>query len=252
MRRWKLLLVAAVLCAGGCAKPVLDATDLDGSIARVRKSLDASQRGAFDSAVDLVRSAASGQVHGTKPFSLNGMSAAEVLAEAERIGIRNDRALEEESAAAHRDLLAADEKLSHLWVTSFIAEPIGDTKMEADVTVRNELDFPVETAWLAIEVALPGGAAVSGEEFVSFQPALRKGEQRMAHILVLGSEARALPVEPPATLRTRFVMVERGGEVALKSPTPEERQKFEAAIVASEKRIRELDARLAAVKVPGS
>jgi len=246
------LLVAAALCAAGCAKPVLDATDLDRSVAAVRDSLDASQRAAFDSAIELVRAASSGQVRGTKPFSLNGMSAADVLAEAERVGIRRDRVVEEEAAAAHRDLLAADEKLSHLWVTDLVARPIGETKMEADLAVRNELDFPVETAWLTIEVGIPGGPSAAGEEFVSFQPPLRQGERRTVRIMVLGSEARSLPVEPPATLRCRFTMVERGGEVALKSPSPEERQRAEAAIAASEQRIRDLDARLAALTLPES
>lgn len=250
MRRWKPLLAAALLCAGGCAEPKLDTADLEDSIADLRDSLDVTQRGAFDVAVDLVRQASAGKINGTEAFSLNGMTAADVLAEAERIEVRRERAFEQESALAHWEILAADEVLARLRVVEFVAQPIGDTRMEADVTVRNDLDFAVDTAWLSIEVGLPGGPVASGEEFVSFQPPLRRGEQRSVHVLILGAEAGSLPVEPPAVLRTRFVMVERGGEVALKSPTPEERQRAEAAIAASEKRVEELDARLAALQIP--
>jgi hypothetical protein len=236
------------LYAGGCAEPVLDTEDLDDSIADVRDSLDATDQGAFDVAVALVRQASTGEVSGTKPFALNGMTAADVLAEAERIGIRRERAMEEDFEEAHYQLLAADEKLSRLRVIGFVAQPIGDTRMEADLTVRNELDFAVDTAWLSVEVEVPGGAVSAGEEFLSFQPALARGEQRTVRMQVLGDEARSLPVEPPAALRCRFVMAERGGQEALKAPTPEERKRAEAAIAAAEKRILELEARLAAVQ----
>lgn len=246
-RRWIPLLVAVGLCAVGCAEPVLDAEDLDDSIADLRDSLDAGERGKFDAAVDVVRQAAAGEVPGTKAFSLNGLTAAEVLAEAERIELRRDRAMEEESARAHLEILAAEEELARLRVVEFVAQPIGDSRMEADLTVRNDLEFAVETAWLSIEVGVPGGQAAAGEEFLSFQPPLRRGEQRTVRMQVLGDEARSLPVEPPAELRCRFVMAEQGGKVALQAPTPDERQRAEASIAASEKRIQELDARLAAL-----
>ncbi|KAB2968932.1 MAG: hypothetical protein F9K18_02090 [Thermoanaerobaculia bacterium] len=244
------LLLAVALGSGGCAEPVLDGRDLDGSIADVRDSLDATQRGAFEVAADLVRRASAGEIEGTQAFSLDGMSAAAVFAEAERIEIRRDKAFEEASALAHWEILAADEKLARLRVVEFVARPIGDARMTADVTVHNGLEFAVDTAWLSVEVGVPGGPAAGGEEFVSFQPPLRRGEQRTIRLQLIGDEARSLPVTPPAVLRTRFVLVERGGEVALKSPTPEESRRAEAAIATSEKRVRELDARLAALQTP--
>jgi hypothetical protein len=226
---------------------VLDGEDLEDSIADMRDGVDAAQRGAFEAAVDLVRQASAGEVAGTTAFSLNAMTAAAILAEAERIELRRDRALEEESALAHLEILAAEEELARLRVVEFVARPIGDTRMEADLTVRNDLEFAVETAWLSISVGVPGGQVAAGEEFLSFQPPLAQGEQRTLRMQVLGDEARSLPVEPPAELRCRFVMAERGGQVALQAPSAEERQKAEAAIAAAEKRIQELDARLAAL-----
>jgi hypothetical protein len=248
LRRWIPLLVAVGLCAGGCAEPVLDTEDLDDSIADLRDSLDEGERGRFDAAIDLVRQAAAGEVAGTQAFPLSGMTAAGVLAEAERIELRRDRELEEESARAHLEILAAEEELARLRVVEFVPQPIGDSRMEADLTVRNDLEFAVETAWLSVAVGVPGGQVAAGEEFLSFQPPLARGEQRTVRMQVLGDEARSLPVEPPAELRCRFVMAERGGQVALQAPTPDERQRAEAAITAAEKRIQELDARLAALQ----
>lgn len=235
----------------GCGPPTIDPTDLEGSIADLREAVDEDQRVAFDAAIALVREASAGRIDGTDPFPLAGMTAPAVVAEAERIAIRRERALEQATAAAHRAVLEADGKLAALAVVEFAARPVGDTEMEADVTVRNGLGFPVDTAWLRIEVAVPDGASQSGEEFVAFQPALAVGEQRTVRILVLGTEARSLPVEPPAVLTTQFRMAERGGEVMLKAPTDEERAQAEKALAEAEARIRQLDTRLAAVATPG-
>lgn len=244
------VLFVAALPLAGCGAPVLDPSDLEGSIAELRDSLDEQRHAAFDAAIALVREASAGKVSGTDAFALDGMTAAAVFAEAERIGIRRERAGEQTRVAAYRDELDAEERLARLRVTGFVARPVGDTEMEADVTVENGLGFPVDTAWLEIRVEMPGGAAVTGEEFVPFQPALTPGETRTVHVLVLGAEARSLPVEPPAVLATRFRMVERDREVVLQVPTPEERRAAEAAIVAAEARIAALDARLAAVRTP--
>ena len=249
MRRWRPILAIVALFAGACAEPVLDATDLDASISEVRDSLPESQQGAFDRAGALVRQASTGEIHGTDGFSLDGMTAGAVLAEAERIAIRRERALEMETAAVHRALLAAEERLARLRVTSFVAQWIGDAA-EAELTVRNELELPVDTAWLLIEVGVPGGPVRSGEEFLAFRPALRPGEERRVRMRLSGSEASALPAAPPAEMRHRFVMLERGGEIVLQAPTLEERQKAAAALAAAERRVAELDARLAAVQAP--
>ena len=249
MRRRRLVLAGAALFAAACAEPVLDTRDLDASISEVRDSLDLRQRGAFEIAIALVRQASTGEIPGTDAFSLDGMTAGAVLAEAERIEIRRERALEEETAAVHRELLAAEERLARLRVMSFLPQASGDT-VDAELTVRNELEFPVETAWLRIEVGIPGGAVRSGEEFLAFEPPLRPGEERRVRLLLSGSEASSLPAEPPAVAQYRFVMVERGGQVALQAPTLEERQKAEAALAESERRRSELDARLAALRAP--
>jgi len=245
-----LLLAAAAVLAGGCGEPVLDASDLDGSIAELRDSVDESQQAVFDEAIVLVRQASTGKVTGTKPFQLGGMTAPAVMAEAERIEIRRDRAMETESATAYREILDTEQQLAKLEVTRFTAQQLDSTHMAAWVTVRNGLGFPVETAWLRVEVLIPGGPATAGEEFVPFQPPLRPGQERMVKIMVSGMEARSLPVEPPAVGRYKFQLVEGRGRVALQMPTPEQLRKAEAGLAGVQRRIAELDTRLAAVKTP--
>ena len=250
MRSRILVPFALALLWTGCSEPKLDPGDLDASIAALRESVDETDRARFDAAIALVRQASAGEVPGTDPFPLAGMDAAAVLAEADRIGIRRERALELESAAAHREILDAEAQLARLRVLGFVALPVGASEMQADVDVRNDLDFAVVTAWLRVRVAIPNGPERSGEEFVTFAPPLASGERRTVRILVSGDEARSLPVEPPAELDCRFVIVDRGDGIALEAPSPEARERAEAALAESERRIAELDARLAALAPP--
>jgi hypothetical protein len=250
MRRRPIPALLFALAAVGCGEPVLDSKDLAGSIAELREEVEESRRIEFDAAAKLVRDAAAGEVPGTERFDLNGMNADAVLLEAQRIALRRERSVEADAAAANRALLAAEQVLARLRVVGFIPDQVSDQRMEADLTVRNELDFPVDTAWLLVEVAMPGAAALGGEEFLSFQPALRPGEERTVRMWVSGAAAPSLPAEPPAVARTRFVMVERGGEVVLKAASAEERQRAESAIADAEQRIADLDARLAKLAAP--
>jgi len=245
MRSKLLAALALALLWAGCSEPKLDPANLDASIAALRESVDEIDRARFDAAIALVRQASAGEVPGTEPFPVAGMDAAAVLAEADRIGLRRERAFELESAAAHREILDAESELARLRVVEFVAQPIGATEMRADVAVANGLDFPVSTAWLRVVVAIPDGPSRSGEEFVSFSPPLAPGAERTVNILVSGDEARSLPVEPPAELECRFVLVDRGDQVALQAPSPEARERAEAALAESERRLAELDAKLA-------
>jgi hypothetical protein len=229
MRRRILVLAVATLLAGACSKPVLDPSNLDGSIAKLRDSLEMSRRIHFDEAIALVREASTGKIPGTKPFSLAGMTAGAVIAEAERIEIRRERALE---------------------VTAFVPQQVDPTRMAASVTLRNGLRFAIDSAWLRVEVGIPGGASSAGDEFLAFQPSLKPGEVRTVGITVAGAEARSLPVEPPAQAHYRVQLVESGGKVALEMPTPEMRQKAEADLAEVQRRVAELDTRLAAVQTP--
>jgi hypothetical protein len=250
MRRGVLVLAVASVLAVACGEPVLDPTNLDGSIAELRESLDASQRVRFDEAIALVREASTGKVSGTKPFSLAGMTAGAVLAEAERIEIRRERALEAEAIADYKEILDAERELARLQVKAFVPQQVDPTHMAASVTVHNGLSIPVDTAWLRVEVRIPGGASASGEEFLAFQPPLEPGAERTVRIMVAGMEARSLPVEPPAEAHYRFQLVESGGKVALEMPTPEMRRKAEAGLADVQRRVADLDTRLAAVKPP--
>ncbi|GMU64513.1 MAG: hypothetical protein AMXMBFR36_07870 [Acidobacteriota bacterium] len=246
MRQVPPSLVLVALLAAGCGEPVVRSADLDGSIAEVRDSLEPRQRADFDEAIALLRLAGSGKVPGTERVALDGMTAAEVLAEAGRVELRRERAVEQERAAAAREVLDAEERLSRLRVLRFAPEWIGETRVEADLGVRSDLDFPVGSAWLRVEVTMPGGPSRSGEELVTFQPALAPGEERSVRLLISGDEAASLPVESPAVLTHRFVMVEHGGQVRLQVPTPEARAAAEHELADAERRIAELEAKLAA------
>jgi hypothetical protein len=248
IRRGILALSVATVLAGACGKPVLDPADLERSIAKLRDSVEMSRRVHFDEAIALVREASTGTVAGTKPFSLAGMTAGAVIAEAERIEIRRERALESVSIADYREVLDAETQLDKLRVLQFIAFQVDPTHIAANVTIRNRLSFPVDTAWLRVEVGIPGGASTAGDEFLAFQPSLKPDEAREVRIMVAGSEARSLPVEPPAEARYQFQLIERGGKVVLQMPTPEMRRKAEAGLADVQRRVADLDARLAAVK----
>jgi hypothetical protein len=246
MRQVPSSLVLVALLAAGCGEPVVRSADLDRSIAEVRESLEPPQRSGFDEAIALLRLASAGKVPGTERISLDGLTAAAVLAEAGRVELRRERAFEQDRAAAAREVLGAEERLSRLRVLRFAPEWIGEIRLEADLGVRNDLDFPVGSAWLRVEVAMPGGPSRSGEELVTYQPALAPGEERSVRILISGDEAASLPVEPPAVLTHRFVMVEHGGQVRLQAPTPEARADAEKELAEAERRIAELDRELAA------
>lgn len=114
MRQVPPSLVLVALLAAGCGEPVVRSADLDGSIAEVRDSLEPRQRADFDEAIALLRLAGSGKVPGTERVALDGMTAAEVLAEAGRVELRRERAVEQERATAAREVLGAEERLSRL------------------------------------------------------------------------------------------------------------------------------------------
>lgn len=250
MRHVPPSLALVALLAAGCGEPVVRSADLDRSIAEVRESLEPGARADFDDAIALLRLAGAGEVPGTERVNLDGMTAAGVLAEAARVELRRDRAVEQERAAAAREVLEAEERLSRLRVLGFAPEWIGELRVEADLRVRNDLDFPVGSAWLRVEVAMPGGPTRSGEELVTFQPVLAPGEERSVRMLISGDEAASLPVEPPAVLTHRFVMIEHGGQVRLQVPTAGERSAAEQELADAERRIAELEAKLAAAASP--
>jgi hypothetical protein len=252
MRQVPPSLALIALLAAGCGEPVVRSADLDRSIAEVRESLEPPQRSRFDEAVALLRLASSGKVPGTERLTLDGMTAAEVLAEAGRVELRRERAFEQERAAGAREVLDAEERLSRLRVLRFAPEWIGEIRLEADVGVRNDLDFPVGSGWLRVEVTMPGGPSRAGEELVNFQPPLAPGEERSVRLLISGDEAASLPVEPPAVSTHRFVMVEYGGQVRLQVPTPEDRAEAERELADAERRIAELEAQLAPAPGPAA
>jgi len=252
MRQVPPSLALLALLAAGCGEPVVRGTDLERSIAEVRESLEPRQRADFDEAIALLRLAGSGKVPGTEKVAIDGMTATDVLAEARRVELRRERAVEQEKAAAAREVLGAEAQLSRLRVLRFAPEWIGEERLEADLGVRNDLDFPVGSAWLRIEVTMPGGPSRAGEELVAFQPPLAPGEERAVRLLISGDEAASLPVIAPAVLTHRFVMVELGGQVRLQAPSAEARAAAEQELAAAEQRLAELDAKLAAAEKPAT
>jgi hypothetical protein len=243
MKTLRAVATVLLLVLAGCGEPTLDSKDLQESIADLRDSLDAEEQVRFDGAIAVVVEASRGEVTGTQRFALDGMTAAKVLAEAERIEVRRELALIAETVAAQQEVLQAEEQLARLRVVGFQPGSQGD-RVTAAVTLVNTLGTPLDSGWLLIEVELPDGRLYSGPEFVAFRPPLAPREQRTLRLVLAGDEARALPAEPGAKLRHRFTSLERGGRTVAEAPSPQQRARAEAALAEAETRRSELEARL--------
>jgi hypothetical protein len=241
------LALLALATLGGCSAPTLDASDLEASARRVRASVDAERRIAFDEALQAVQQASRGEVAGTKAFPLDGMTADAIFGEAERIGIRRDIAWFEELRRYHEGILGTLESLALFRVVD--ATPIGrgDDRVRLLVTVRNGLDGPVGAGWLTTEIQRGDGKTVSSLDYLVFRPPLGPGATARAQFVVSGDAARFLPEAAATRVSYRFSSVERGGRAVLEAPTPEMAAKARAGVEETEARIAELEKRLAGV-----
>ena len=240
----RLAVLALLVAALGCGTPKLDSSQLEKSIARVRKSVDKSRRADFDMAVKTVQSASRGELEGTQPFSLDGMTAEAIFAEAEKIGLRRDLVWAERGVESERQVVDARAYLDRLRARGFSSVPGEGGQVQASFEVENGLDTAIDSAWIRIETTLPDGRVLSGEDLVAFQPRLKPGERRGVRILVTSEASRLLAEEPNAAVTTHFTMVELDGNLVAQEPTPEALEKARRQLAEAERRRDEIRAKL--------
>ncbi len=228
----------------GCGTPTLDGANLQKSIAKVRKSVDQSRRADFDLAMKTVESASHGAIEGTQPFALDGMTAAAVFAEAEKIGWRRDLTWAERGIQDERQVVDARAYLDRLRVRGFASSHDDQGRVTASFEVENGLDTAIDSGWIRIDAPRPDGGLLGGEDIVDMRPRLRPGERRQIHILVTSEASRVLAEEPGATVHTRFTLAELGGTMIAQEPSPEALEKAKRRLADEERRRDELRAKL--------
>lgn len=239
----KALAVLLPLALAACGPPTLDPDDFDASAERLRESVDEDERPHLYDALRLVEQARRGEVAGTEAFSVDGMTAADVLAEGRRIELRREKAWIEEELAGRRAVLAESEELAKLGPTEVAANADGVVTFK----VRNGLGVPISTGWVRTTVELAEGP-VESEDFVDFGGVLRPGEERALTLEVTGEARRHLPPPREARLSAAFTMVEHGGAIVAKEPSAEEKSRAETAIEDAEHELAEVERQLAEVQ----
>lgn len=234
------LSVLVPLALVACGDPTLESDDFQGSAERLRGSVDDRERFRLDSSLELVRQASAGGVAGTEAFAVDGMTAADVLAEAERIELRREKAWIEEEIARRRQLFAELERLSALGPTSATI----DGEDVLTLQVENGLDVPVTTGWVRTTLALPDGRSVTGVEFVNFGGPLRPGQERTIRLRITGDLLRHLPPPPEARLEAAFTTLENAGALVAKEPSRDEAARATAAIEEAERALAEVERKL--------
>ena len=240
----RLAMGALLVAALGCGTPTLDGGNLEKSTAKVRNSVDQSRRADFDLAMKTVAAASRGEVEGTAAFSLDGMTAEAIFAEAEKIGLRRDLAWAERAIADERQVIDARLYLAKLRVSDFRSASDDDGAVRATFDVENGLDSAVDSGWIRVEAPLPDGRLVGGEDLVAFQPRLKPGERRTVGVLLTSEAGRLLAEWPGTAVATRFAMVELGGDVVAQEPTPEALEKAQRRLADEERRRDEIRAKL--------
>lgn len=241
MVRWRAPCAAlATLLLVACGEPTLKSDDFEGSARRLRESVGQEDRVALDGALDLVRRASAGEVAGTDPFSVDGMTAADVRTVARRIELRREKASIEEEIAAHRKTLTEAERLAGLGLP-------GVTVVEErllTLPVRNGLGEPLTDGWVRTSIELPDGRIYSSEDYVGFGRPLQPGEEREVRVQVTGGVGELLPVPPDWKVTAVFTMVANAGFPVAKEPTADEIARAEAAIQDAERKLVDVERRL--------
>jgi hypothetical protein len=243
MRHQLLSLICLLLLVAGCTPPTLDSANLIQSTEKVRKSLEKDLRDDFDLALIRVQEASDGSVRGTAPFDLDGMTAEDVLAEAEKIDLRSELAWAQQSVETEQQIVGAQSTLERLGIQGFHTS-YTQGRILATFRVDNGLETPIDTAWLRIDAAKDGYPSVHGEDAVAFRPVLKPGEARDMEILITSEVVSALPPDAETTVQARFTLVERGGDIVLQEPTEEDLERARGRLIEAETRRDELQAKL--------
>ncbi len=231
------VLVPLLLVA--CGEPTLKTDDFDRSAKKVRESVDPEERPALGAAIALVRQASAGEVAGTVPFSVDGMTAADVLAEARRIELRQEKAWIEEEIAARGQLFTEVDRLADLGLPPVSVDDEGVLTMR----VRNNFGEALTTGWVRTSVELLDGRVYSSEDYVGFGRALQPGEEREIKVQVTGDARELLPASPDRVTAV-FTMVEHAGTLVAKEPNDDELARARAAIEEAERDLADVERRL--------
>lgn len=238
---WLIPLTAA------CSSPRIDSTNLDKSAARVRRSLDEVDRLRFDEALALIREVQMGEVPGTDNVEIDGMTGLELLAEAERIGLRREIAWVEEKIAYHQGLLAEQGRLANLKVQAIGMVEEGDEEVRVRMRLHNETGESLSTGFVRLGLDLQQGRELATEEFVTFRPPLQPGETRDVETGVSSDFSRTFFSTPGARVAVRFTSLERGGKVLAADPGPAALKESRAALEKVQHELAELTERLKGV-----
>jgi hypothetical protein len=229
----------------GCSAPTLDAADLEASAQRVRSSIAAERRVAFDEALRLVREASRGEVPGSEAFSVDGMDAAAVFAEAGRIDTRREIAWFEEVVEHNQTVLDTAGSLARFEVVAFEVDAAqADGRVRLGLTVHNGLPFAVESAWMTTEVELANGERTESSDYLVFRPPVAPGGGGSTEVVVTGTSGRFLPEAVEEQIHCRFTTLESRGRAVLEAVTPDMEAKARAGVEAAEAQLAELRRRL--------
>jgi hypothetical protein len=231
-----------------CSAPRLDSSNLKRSAVKVRRSLDEADRERFDEALALVGEVQKGRVAGTEKVEVDGMTGIELLAEAERIGLRREVAWVEEKMAFHQGVLSEGERLASLRVEEIgIVEP-GDGSVRVRMKLNNQTGEILGSGFVRLKLDMKQGRELKTEEFVTFRPALRPGETRDVQTGVSRGFSRTMFSTPGAHLTVEFTSLERGGEVLATQPSPVLLKESRAALEEAEQELADLTQQLQAIQ----
>ncbi len=246
-RRWWLVFGLIPLIVA-CSPPRLDSSKLEKSAAKVRRSLDEADRERFDDALVLIGEVRKGRVPGTKRIDIDGMTGIELLAEAERIGLRREIAWVEDKMAYHQGVLREQERLASLRVEEIgIVEP-GDGSVRVRMQLNNQTGEILGSGFVRLKLELQEGRELQTEEFVSFRPAFRPGESRDVQTGVSRGFSRTMFSTPGARLTVQFTSLERGGEVLAAEPGEAVLKESRTAFAEAERELADLTTKLQAVQ----
>ena len=243
----RLLVFWIIPLTVACSRPRIDSTNLDKSAAKVRRSLDEVDRLRFDEALALTREVQMGEVPGSENVEIDGMSGLEVLAEAERIGLRREIAWVEEKIAYHQGLLAEDVRLANLKVKEIGIVEKRDKHVRLRMRLHNETGESLGSGFVRLGLDLRQGRELQTEEFVTFRPPLQPGETRNVEAGVSSDFSWAFFSTPGSRVTARFTSLERGGEVLATDPGPAALMESRAALEEAQRELAGLTERLKSV-----
>ena len=201
-----LMLILAVMAVTGCSDPTIDASSeakMKESVAKVRESLPEAKRSDFDQAVQLIAfsqidmkslfangGADAGDVEGKMREALNGKTAEQVLAQAEKIQAERKAREKEQALAEIRELVAkrdkaeqAKQQLDKFQVVRsrfYMQERryLGEQPI-IELTVKNGTDQAISRAYFSGTIASPDRSVPwhEGQFNYSISGGLEPGEE---------------------------------------------------------------------------